>query len=164
MTKDDLQKMLKIRKTTDPNNQYRTLVWNLPQDIIDNTIKAYSVTATGYSAGEPTGRYLAPANSPSCLESAVPSPTATAWRGVRRLRREQPDHQGPPIIRFDMTFAKRIAIVGRVGFEFQAQIFNVFNRVNFNPDSYAGSMLDSYQVTGSQDSARTAQLSFRINF
>jgi len=155
MTADELRKSLEIRYTKDPNNQYRTLVWHLPQDIIDNTIKAYSVTATGYSAGAPTGRYLAPANSPGCLEEV----SGYGDCGMNTLV-----ITGPPIIRFDMTFSKRIAIVGRVGFEFQAQIFNVFNRVNFNPDNSVGDTLDSYQVTGSQDSARTAQLSFRINF
>jgi hypothetical protein len=35
----------------------------LPQDIIDNTIKAYSVNATGYGSGAPTGRYFAPGRS-----------------------------------------------------------------------------------------------------
>jgi hypothetical protein len=155
MTKDEFRKSLKLRKTTDPNNQYRTLVWVLPQDIIDNTIKAFSVSTTGYAAGEPTGRYLAPANSPSCLESV----TGFGDCGVNNLI-----IQGPPIIRFDATFSKRIPVAGRVNFEFQAQIFNVFNRVNFNTNSYTGSVLDSYQITSAQDSSRTGQLSFRINF
>ena len=44
----------------------------LPQDIIDNTVKAFSVSATSASGygklGAPTGRYLAPANGPDCIE------------------------------------------------------------------------------------------------
>ena len=55
---------------TDPTNQYRTLVYMLPQDVIDNTIKAYSFNATGYSAGAPEGRYFTPANGPNCIETA----------------------------------------------------------------------------------------------
>ena len=37
MTAEELRKSFKIRKVTDPANQYRTLVYILPQDIIDNT-------------------------------------------------------------------------------------------------------------------------------
>src|SRR5262249_2239356 len=48
------------------------IIYNLPKDIIDNTIKAFSTSATsatGYGAsGPPTGRYLAPANTSSCLQ------------------------------------------------------------------------------------------------
>ena len=72
--------MHKIRKSTDPNNPYRTLVWMLPQDIIDNTVKAFSVSATGYTQGAPTGRYFAPANGPDCLETAVPRPRGSTWQ------------------------------------------------------------------------------------
>ena len=47
----------------------------LPQDIIDNTVKAFSVSATsatGYGAqGAPSGRYFAPANGPDCIEVAA---------------------------------------------------------------------------------------------
>ena len=46
----------------------------LPQDIVDNTVKAFNVSptsATGYSdLGAPSGRYLAPANGPDCIEIA----------------------------------------------------------------------------------------------
>ena len=45
----------------------------LPQDIIENTIRAFNVqatSATGYGTlGAPTGRYIAPANGPDCIES-----------------------------------------------------------------------------------------------
>ena len=43
----------------------------LPQDVIDNTILAFSVSptsATGYAGAAPTGRYFAPANGPDCIE------------------------------------------------------------------------------------------------
>ena len=58
------------------------IVWMLPQDVIDETIKAYSVSATsatGYgTAGAPSGRYFGPANGPDCIE--------VANRRSRRLR------------------------------------------------------------------------------
>jgi hypothetical protein len=160
-TTEELQKMYKLRMTTDPTNQFRTLVWILPQDIIDQTIKAFSVSATGYTAGEPTGRYFAPANSPSCLETV----SGYGDCGARSVV-----VQGPPVMRLDLTISKRIRLAGRVGAEFQVMIFNVTNRVNFNPVTWATgtgfgpSVLDSYQVTGAVDQSRTMQLAFRINW
>ncbi len=154
-SKKELEDMLELRMTKDPNNKYRTLVWYLPDDVIQNTIKAFSVSATGYTAGEPTGRYFAPANSPSCLESV----SGYGDCGARSVI-----ITGPMVARVDFTIGKRIPVKGRVGLEFQAQIFNVFNRVNFNPNNYLGSVQDSYQITGAQDQQRTMQLAFRINF
>ena len=160
-TQKDLQNMMKLRMTTDPNNQFRTLVWYLPQDIIDNTVKAFSVTATGYSEDAPTGRYFAPASSPACLESVA----AYGDCGQRSVI-----VTGPAYIRWDMTLGKLIPIKGRVRLEFQFQMFNVFNRVNFNlPGAfgdplYTGSVADSYQVTGATDQSRTMQIAFRVNF
>jgi hypothetical protein len=153
--RDDLKDMYKLRMTTDPNNKYRTLVWVLPEDVIDNTIKAFSVGPTGYTAGEPTGRYFAPANSPSCMETVEDYGDC----GERTVVA-----QGPMVARVDMTFAKQIPIKGSVRGEFQLQVFNVFNRTNFNPNVYTGTTLTSYEVTGAVDSARTMQMSFRISF
>ena len=79
MTDAQLQDAFTIRK--DDANR---IVYILPQDIIDNTIKAFSTSATsatGYgSRGAPTGRYFAPANgrtaSRRCLASARRSSTS----------------------------------------------------------------------------------------
>ena len=149
LSQKDLEKMLKIRMTTDTNNQYRTLVWQLPQDIIDNTIKAYSVTATGYADGDPTGRYFAPANGPDCLEVATGYGDCGAGSVVVT---------GPKIIRWDMNLVKQIPLAGKLTAEFQIQVFNVFNRVNFTPNSYIGSVNDSYQITSAADQSRTGQM------
>jgi hypothetical protein len=160
-TAEDLQKMYKLRMTTDANNQFRTLVWILPQDIIDNTVKAFNVNATGYAGEAPTGRYFAPANSPSCLETV----SGYGDCGARSVI-----VQGPKVIRFDMTLSKQIPIKRGSNIEFQVQVFNVFNRVNFNPVTWSTStgmgpsVSDAYQVTGAVDQARTMQLAFRINF
>jgi hypothetical protein len=155
MTADELRNSFQIRKLTDPQNQYRTLVYVLPQDIVDNTIKAYSVNATGYSSGAPTGRYFAPANSPSCMESV----NGFGDCGVRSLI-----VTGPKVVRFDFNLIKRIRVTERLSLEGQAQVFNAFNNVNFNPVNYIGSVSDSYQVTGAIDQSRTMQLAFRISF
>ena len=69
MSQDEAQAALKeVRFVTDPSGV--TSVWNFPQDIIDNTRKAYNTDETSqtfYGAGqEPTGRYFAPASGPGC--------------------------------------------------------------------------------------------------
>jgi hypothetical protein len=165
MSVEDLHGAFQSRKATDPQNKYRTLVYMLPDDIVQNTIKAFSVNASGYSAGAPTGRYIAPANSPGCIERIVPSTNSYNTNGgfgdcgVRSLI-----VTGPKVMRVDFNIVKRIRVSERVWLEGQAQIFNVFNNVNFNPVGYAGSVSDSFQVTGAIDQSRTMQLAFRISF
>ena len=66
MSKDELRSVFKLR--IDSQNR----VFMLPQDIIDETFKAFSVnatSATGYGTlGPPSGRYIAPADSFDCIE------------------------------------------------------------------------------------------------
>ena len=75
----------------------------LPQDIIDNTVKAFNTSATsltGYGTlGAPSGRYIAPANSPTCIETID---SGYGDCGVRTLV-----VTGPMVARFDMSFASR---------------------------------------------------------
>lgn len=161
MTEKDVREMLKIRLTKDPENPYRTLVFNWPDDVIENTIRAFSYDAKGYTQGQPVGRYFAPANSPTCIETVQ----GYGDCGVRSLI-----VTGPPIIRVDMTLGKQIPITSRVNFEFQAQVYNVFNRVNFTPVAGQSSLgvfqvtRSGYEVTGAVDQSRTMQLAFRLNF
>ena len=48
-------------------------MWVLPQEIIDESVKAFSVdpvSATGYGTlGPPSGKYIAPADSLECIET-----------------------------------------------------------------------------------------------
>jgi hypothetical protein len=155
-TKDDLQGFYGTNKVTDPANSYRTLVYMLPLDIVENTIKAYSVNATGYSKGEPTGRYFAPANGPNCIETVANGYGDCGARSVVVT--------GPKVFRTDVSFIKDVAIVRQVTFRFEAMIFNLFNNVNLNPSAYAGSTPDSYYVTSAVDQARTMQLAFRVSW
>src|SRR5262249_14125338 len=176
MSAADVQKAFKTRLVQDPSNPYRTLVYMLPQDIVDNTIKAFSVNASGYTAGAPSGRYFAPPSGPDCLESAQSSTTITSNAtnrltgfgdcGVRSLI-----VTGPKVMRVDISVIKRIPVSGSVRLEAQWQVFNVFNRVNFNPISGIGSStVDGYQLNSlssgnaAVDQARTMQLAFRVSF
>jgi hypothetical protein len=160
--KDDLQGFYKLQMVTDPTNQYRTLVYMLPQDIIDNTIKAFSVNATGYSAGAPSGRYFAPANGPSCLETAANGYGDCGARSIVVT--------GPKVFRTDISIIKEVPIIRQVNFRFEAMIFNLFNNTNFNPvtwstaTGFGPTVLDSYQVTGAVDQSRTMQLAFRVSW
>ena len=160
MTDAQLQDAFSIRK--DDANR---IVYILPQDIIDNTIKAFSTSATsatGYgSLGAPTGRYFAPANGPGCIQ-ALPGQCAPLEHFVT----------GPAFVRFDMSASKRIQIARTVNFEFRAEFLNAFNNINFIPVATASAAASMGQVTtaytdssNTQDpGGRLVQLVFRINW
>jgi hypothetical protein len=121
MTPDQLREAFNLR--VGANGQ----LFLLPDDIIENTIKAFAVSATsptGYGAqGPPSGRYLAPANGPDCIETAP----SFGDCGVGSLVLN-----GPPLINFDLSVVKRIKLRD-VTFEFRADFLNAFNRPYFTP-------------------------------
>ncbi len=78
----------------------------LPEDIILNTRRAFDLapnTVNGYSAslGAPEGRYIAPANSPDCIQivSGDCAPRTLILRA-------------PWFARLDVGFSKRFALKG----------------------------------------------------
>jgi hypothetical protein len=120
MTAKELQKSVKMRF-----DDAAKIAYFLPQDIIDNTIKAFSVSATsptGYgSLGAPTGRYIAPANRADCIEAYAGQcgfPNLVLY--------------GPRFTRFDLSLIKRTRITEKVDFEFRAEFLNAFNNINFS--------------------------------
>ena len=118
MTADDVQSMFKLRF-----DDAGKTVWMLPQDIIDNTIMAFSVSATsasGYAGASPTGRYFAPANGPDCIEPDNGADFGDC--GSRSLV-----VTGPMFQQHDIRISKRTRIVGRANFEFAAEMLNAFN-------------------------------------
>lgn len=166
MTRNDLQKALKIRKEA-------SAVYFLPQDIIDNTIKAFNVSATsatGYSAlGAPTGRYISPASGASCIESFG------GECGTTNLVL-----YGPSFTRFDLSVVKKFKFTERINFEFRAEFLNAFNNINFLVGSAAsdvvavggfgsatfGQTANAYQDTSTTNDpgGRLIQFVARINF
>ncbi len=129
MTQKDLQKEIKVQQG--PGGQ----LFILPADILDNTVKAFAVSATsasGYSGAAPTGRYFAPANGPDCIESA-PGYGDCGLRSVTV--------NGPRLVRFDIGISKKFDLPGRFVFEFRGEMLNAFNEPYFNPASTAGSPL-----------------------
>jgi carboxypeptidase family protein len=135
MTAKELQKAIKIRKTTDPVTG-AGIVFFLPDDIILNTRRANNTTATGFSTlGAPTGRYIAPANSGGCIQAT------TGQCGFGRLILH-----GPALTRFDISLVKKTKISETVNFEMRAEFLNAFNNINFK--------------IGSQTAADTAVTNF----
>lgn len=171
MSPDEFRALHTLRKSGDPNNPFRTLVWMLPDEVINATVQAFSLSAAGYTAGAPTGKYLAPANGPDCLETSLWSAAgSTGQYGVGACGTGSLVVTGPKVFFVDVTLGKRVKTLGPVNAEFQLMIFNVFNKVNFNPVggtfaySYVGATKDSYQVTGAVNSSRTMQAAFRVTW
>jgi hypothetical protein len=161
MTKSDVQKMFKLN-FDDANKQ----LYMFPKDVIQNTILAFSVSATsptGYAGAAPTGRYFAPANGPDCIEVAGSnSSSAYGDCGIRSLVLN-----GPLFQQHDLRFSKRTTVVGHTDLEFACELLNAFNHPNFLAVSgLGGTTLTPYQVTGlqGQDVARTIQFEFRFNW
>ena len=157
MSKDELQDAFKLRF-----DHAGRAIYMLPEDIVENTLRAWSVSATsasGYSGAAPEGRYIAPANGSDCIETA---------QGFGDCGLNSIVVTGPSLFRFDLSAVKRIPVKGRVNFEFRAELLNAFNTPWFTPvtgvdDDGLFSDPDEFEVTGG-DTARTVQLVWRINW
>lgn len=164
MTDEELRKAYKLRFQTDAAGVNRAYM--LPQDIIDNTIKALSTSATsptGYGTlGPPSGRYIAPINASGCINEYTGSCGLPKYHYVF----------GPNFVRFDMSLGKRIDITKRVFAEMRVELLNVFDNVNFFGTTGTGTTQSSYEVTtayrdtsNTQDpGGRLLQLSWRVSW
>jgi hypothetical protein len=163
MSLDDLRKAFRIQFRNDPVTGLPT-VYTLPQDIIDNTIRAFNVSAissTGYAGTAPTGRYLAPANGPDCLQVVRGD---CAPRDVFVT--------GPVFARVDFSARKTIPLGGRRSFQFEVDVLNLFNAIGFNAVAQASNTATINQVTSAytdvsntfDPGGRLGQLMFRFNF
>lgn len=161
MTPHDLQQSLAYRTVKEDDGVTR--VYLLPQDVIDNTIKAFSVNVLGYTAGAPEGRYFAPASGPDCLQlfSGDCAPRDNTM-------------VAPPFSRFDISARKSIQVRGKSTLSIQIDVLNVFNAINFNPVGLPANpatatgyrVATSYQdVNDTADSgARTGQIVIRFHW
>ncbi len=143
------------------------VVYHLPKDIVENTIKAFSVSATsadGYGAqGAPTGRYIAPANNRSCIQVVTGD-----------CARQNLYVTGPMFTRFDMSAVKRFKITEKVNFELRGEFLNAFNNINFLASTNLtnfnnqlfGQVTSAFQDTNNtQDpGGRLVQIVARLNF
>ena len=150
MTDEEVQKAFKLRKVS-PNEIY---MW--PDDIIQNTIKAYSRDLTGYTLGAPAGRYFAPANGIDCME--------TVSNSYGDCGRRSFVIHGPIFRTADLNVVKTIRMAGRRSVEVRVDALNVFDFVNFTPETGIGqTSLAGYQVD-SATSGRVVQLVVRFNW
>ncbi|HEY1339484.1 MAG TPA: carboxypeptidase-like regulatory domain-containing protein [Bryobacteraceae bacterium] len=168
MTRQELQSAVGMRF-----NDGAKLAYYLPQDIIDNTIRAFNTSATsanGYGAqGAPTGRYIAPANSPGCVEAYTGQCGGTSLILY-----------GPHFTRFDISAVKKTRITERVNLELRGEFLNAFNNIDFvvgsanNNTNTAGTLssnsfgqvTEAYRDTSTtyDPGGRLVQLVLRINF
>jgi hypothetical protein len=162
MDQDELNSIFKLR-FDDAGRK----VWMLPQDVIDQTINAFSVSATsptGYSGAAPSGRYFAPANGPDCIEIDNGADYgACANRSIVLT--------GPLFQQWDLRFSKRTRIAGRSDFEMAIEMLNAFNQANFVPvgigsGATLGNTITAYEVTTltGTNTSRVIQLVTRINW
>jgi hypothetical protein len=163
MTQKDLQDAYGL--VFDNSNKH---IWAFPQDIRDNTYRAFNTSATsatGYSSsGAPSGRYIAPANS---IEGCIQVVTGDCAPQNLFIT-------GPRFLRFDMSAIKRIRITESANVECRAEFLNAFNNINFlgntNMTSFSSStfaeVTSAYRdVNNTQDpGGRLIQFVLRINF
>jgi len=149
---DELRDMYKLR--IDENQR----VYMLPQAVIDETIKAFSISATsatGYgSLGAPSGKYFAPANGPDCIETAGNYGDCGARSVVVR---------GEMFKIVDISVSKMVPIKGRVRGEFRFEVLNLFNAINFTPVASTSTNATAHEVTGG-GAVRFIQLVSRISW
>jgi hypothetical protein len=153
MTPEELQNVYKLR--FDDANR---VIYQLPDDIIQNTILAHSfdpTSLTGYTDDKvPTGRYFAPARSLGCigLYTDECAPRNLYVRGAKWSN-------------IDASLVKQIRFTETKNFELRAEFLNALNEVMFNyTTGCVGSDLDICRVTGDQNAPRRVQLVFRLNF
>jgi hypothetical protein len=173
LTLADLQKEFKYYTAVDG------FVYNLPQDLIANTVKAWAIdvtSPTGHPActgsnsatcGGPdtTKPYIAPASDGTCT---------TIVTGDCNARQQLV--KAPLFSRFDLSIKKRFPLGGRSSFDFGIDLLNVFGAIDFNsvfPTTNAQfASGDSYRVTTAyadinntyDPGGRIGQLVFRINW
>ena len=165
MTKSELQKMYKFYTLTNASTGIDE-VWALPQDVILNTRRAFSTintTLDGYSTslGAPVGKYIAPANSASCIQVKAGD---CAPRNVLVL--------APWFKRFDIGIAKRVDVGGSKNFEARFDILNVMDTPNFTLVANPGTSATIFRTTSAYTDAsntydpggRIGQLMFRFTW
>jgi hypothetical protein len=165
MSVKDLQDVYKFyRKENSATNIDE--IWMLPEDIVLNTRRAYSTSNTtlnGYSAslGAPEGRYIAPANSATCIQVKAGD---CAPRSVFLL--------SPWFKRFDFGVQKEVGVGGTMNFQVRFDLLNVFDNPNYNPVANPGTGATIFRTTAAytdpsntyDPGGRIGQLSIRFNW
>ena len=164
MSIDELTDMYKFYRRTNAGTG-RPEIWMLPEDVILNTRRAFSTSATsatGYgSLGAPQGRYIAPANHPGCFQIRAGdcAPRTTIIRA-------------PWFTRIDVGVTKRFNIRGAANIEVRGDVLNLFDNINFNPVANPGTSATIFRVSSAytdpsntyDPGGRLGQLMIRFNW
>jgi len=137
-----LQGLIKIRKTTvcDPN--CHGVVFWLPDSFIQNTQAAFEVGGKTVKDLDVNAPYLGPPTNPGEL-------------GDRLVL------YGPMTARFDLNIMKRIPITERTNFEGRVQFLNAFNRANFFIGSIASVNSPLRTITGNDSAFGQTRAAYR---
>ncbi|HYN09561.1 MAG TPA: carboxypeptidase-like regulatory domain-containing protein [Vicinamibacterales bacterium] len=152
MSTKDVQNLFSVRYTGSGN----TPIYMWPQDIIDNTIKAFSRDVNGFTKGEPTGRYFAPAGLDGCIETIA---NGYGDCGLRSFVITSPWQRN-----LDISLVKDVRFTGRKTFQLRLDFLNAFNLVDLDPESGVGATtLADWEITGS-NGPRVIQLVTRFSW
>jgi len=139
-------------------------VWNMPKDVVDNTILAFSTSAATpgyYTQGAPTGRYFAPASRPAGFNGAGDP-------GCIGLYAEDCAKDmfffGRWFAEFDLKIVKKFQLPGKATFDFSAEVFNALNSTNFQTSVNPSASANSFRITNQDSNPRTGQLVWRITW
>jgi hypothetical protein len=140
-------------------------VWNMPKDVVDNTVLAYSTnpaSATFYAGALPSGRFFAPASRPA---GVYPAPYNNACTGLYPGDCA-PDlyFSGPWFGEFDFKLVKKFQLPGKAIFETNIEVFNALKATNFRYLMNPSSSTNSFRITQQDSLARQAQLVFRVTW
>jgi hypothetical protein len=154
MSFDEAQDLFRQLRFTTDEETGAPVIFNMPTDVIENTILAFDTdpTVAGFyqPGSEPTGRFFAPA---TC--DALPIISGNC----------APDlyFTGRWFAEFDFRIVKKFPIGRRATFEFAGELFNAFNAVNFN-HALNPTSGDPFRITGGASGARQGQLVWRVSW
>ena len=152
MSLDEVQGLFKSR-ITGPG---LAPIYSWPQDIIDNTIKAFDRDINGFRQGEPTGRYFAPANMQNCIETIA---NGYGDCGLRSFVITAPLQRN-----FDLSVVKDVRLAGRKSFQLRFDLLNALNLVDLDGESGVGATtIDDWEVTGASG-PRVVQIVTRFSW
>jgi carboxypeptidase family protein len=138
-----LQEMVSIRKQPISNLTQNTIVYWLPQSIIDNSMAAFEVGGKTLRDLDPTKPYIGPPTTPGVLGQRV-------------------FLYGPWQQYWDFSLLKKTNIGERKNIELRAQFLNAFNMTNFLLGG-AGNEVNTISINSSFGQTRSAFRDFTIS-
>jgi hypothetical protein len=140
MTEQELQNMFRFYHVPDGAGKDR--IYMFPMDVINNSMIALyqtsATTSSGYANNTlPTGRYLAPASGPDCVQYLSGQCPGTALARIIT---------GPAYGKVDLSFVKRVAVYKNMRVEARMDLYNITNAINFTATTRRGSALSDWEV------------------